>query len=140
MSLETLILLLAVGFFLYSNLIQPWRARRRRQRLRASLPEGEPVTLPERDPAAIPGHGPAAGAPTRDPAAGQPPVGTPASRRLPPSTPIGPRGPARLGLGTPTDLRRAIVLATILGPCRALEDEPREAHRTAPDTVPSPHG
>jgi hypothetical protein len=140
MSLETLILLLAVGFFLYANLIQPWRTRRRRQRLRAALPERESAAMPERVPAAMPQRGPAADTPPRDSNASQPAVGTPATRGAPTSAPIGPRGPARLGLGAPADLRRAVILATILGPCRALEDEPREAHRGAPDTAPSLRG
>jgi hypothetical protein len=73
----------------------------------------------------------------RDQTAG-PPAGPARNRRKPPGTqgepgqasrpapgaPAGVRPPARSRLGTLQELRRGIVLMTVLGPCRALESVP----------------
>ncbi|HSE91882.1 MAG TPA: hypothetical protein VLF19_01145 [Methylomirabilota bacterium] len=44
-------------------------------------------------------------------------------RLLAPAPPSPPRRPPRSRLGRPSDLRGAIVLMAVLGPCRALEHE-----------------
>jgi hypothetical protein len=72
-------------------------------------------------------------APTRVPERRPRPRAEPGRDARPtPVAPIGARPPARSRLGTLRDVRRGIVLMTVLGPCRALE--------AAPLTARSPEG
>jgi hypothetical protein len=55
---------------------------------------------------------------------------TPADTRpRAPAPSVPPRRTPRPRLGRPSDLRRAIVLMAVLGPCRALEDEEPSSRR-----------
>jgi hypothetical protein len=89
-------------------------------------------TLPP--PPTLPGPSPA---PARAPAARRPATAAPASAPAPPTPPAVPAGTgpvrrsrrASVRLGGPRDLRRAIVLATVLGPCRALEGREPDRER-----------
>jgi hypothetical protein len=133
-SLETLFFLLAVGLFVYANLIRPLRQRRRGTV--TELPPSQPDTggpTPQA-PAALEAERFGATrieveAATERP---RPPRGLGAahelarppraSRRRHPGLP----SPAELRRLAPADLRGVVVLTTVLGPCRALEASPRD--------------
>lgn len=65
-----------------------------------------------------------------------PPAERPRSAALPPPSDRRPRRPAPLG-GLP-EIRRAVVMMTILGSCRALEEPPPARRPTRPPVQPLP--
>jgi hypothetical protein len=109
-----LLLFLVVVLF---NLISMFLSRRKQQAEadEAARPPGPPPVPPRLPPRVVVAP-PRVAAPTPGPVPAPAPVRRAAVARLP-----------RGGLGGPRELRRAIVLLTVLGPCRALEDDPRGA-------------
>jgi hypothetical protein len=125
MSPEQLLLLAALALvWVVSAIVQWLRSRQRAEDAPVpTAPPGARVPPPDGwvEPARV-----------RPPEAARPPVvvaregwvGPPVAR--PPAPTLERRRPAAVRLDGPADARRAIVLMTILGPCRALERERRE--------------
>jgi hypothetical protein len=122
MSVETLILaVLLIVLPLLQQLIRATRQRNERPPepaaprpvtlARTPLPEGSVPPLPDTTPPVLPAAMPAGDA---VPALR---VGAPVTTTLTPGRTIGER--AAVALRTPRDMRGAVVLAAILGPCRA---------------------
>jgi len=115
---ELLYALAIVGFFLFNMLAQR-AARRRQQAEQAAQPEQPEPAAEEpledvwgRMPAPAPAPAPVVLALPSPP----PARSAPAPRRM---------HPVRALLNDPRDLRRAVVLTMVLGPCRALEPPER---------------
>ena len=113
---ELLYALAIVGFFLFNMLAQ--RAARRRQQEEQAAQPAQPEPVAEepledvwgRTPAPAPAPAPVVLAPP------PPPPARAAPRRM---------HPVRALLNHPRDLRRAVVLTMVLGPCRAQEPPER---------------
>jgi hypothetical protein len=137
-SIETLIFLLAVGLFVYANFVRPLLERRRRRPAPAPVRSrpgagDEAAAAPVAFDADDWGRGPApveaqAEAPRRPrpTAAPHERLGAPRPRT---SGRVSLPSPAELRRLGPRDLRGVVVLTTVLGPCRALEDADRDPPR-----------
>lgn len=113
-----LILFLVVVLF---NLISGFLSRRRE----ASAPEPAETEAPPRIPARLPPRVVVAAPRATPPSA--PPAAEPI--RVAPLRRASRPRPRRLDLGRPADLRRAVLLLTVLGPCRGLERESGDPSR-----------
>jgi len=128
MTLESLFVVLFFLLFLLSGVVRPW-LRRRRGGTGLDQPEGEEPDLSTAD---LEQEGPPLpiGAPQAS-AAPHRPRDRPAS--VPPAQTASPRPELRSlrsQLGDLREVRRGIVLMTVLGPCRALdESDPSSSER-----------
>ncbi len=111
MSLETLLVIVAVAVAALFNVILPWLKKLQEDALAGDAgpelqeaPAAVPLPAPSASPAPVPEFGPRRNAPTRTTA---------------PVAPVGARPTRRLLVGNLTGARDGIVLATVLGPCRA---------------------
>ena len=112
MNLETLVIVLAVVLTIVFNVILPWiRKQQEDGRAGNDVPEelrAAPSTVvapaPSASPAPVPEFGTRRNAPTRTTA---------------PMAPAGARPTRRSPAGSLLEVRDGIVLATVLGPCRA---------------------
>jgi len=97
-----------------ANLIARWLKARMQRRQAAETEQPRPVReIPRRLPPRVV---------ITAPEAWRPPTTAPTAITTPPlARPV--RRPPRLRLGGPPDLRRAIMLMTVLGPCRGREGE-----------------
>lgn len=110
----------AIGLF---NLLGRWLKRRMQEQARQNAPPEPPAPrFPEVEIREIPAPRRMPAAPPPEPVV--PPVRVPARRSAVREIA---RVPTRLG--GQTDLRRAIVLMSVLGPCRGLESEGPDAIR-----------
>ena len=125
---EVIYLIIFAGFVLFNWLAQQ-AARRRQQeeQARAGGPaQDEPPPVEAEPPENIWGR-------TRAPGPARPPVPAPVARPAPPPAPRR-LHPVRALLKDKRDLRRAVILKMVLGPCRA-QEQPGDAlprHRTSP--------
>jgi len=120
---ELLYVLAFIGFVLYSLFMRARAARRRPQEEEAQTAAAEPPPAEEELPEDIWGRTPApapapAAAPVKRPAPTPIRAEPPAPRR---------RHPVRALLKDKRDLRRAVILMMVLGPCRS--QEPPERNR-----------
>jgi hypothetical protein len=109
MSIEQILLFFLFILLPLLNLL----FQRIKRRAESEAPAKEPVTRVPRPPRAAPPRPPASRA-----------AGDSGRRLEPPALALPARGrrfDKRSLLGTPRDLRRGIILMTLLGPCRALE-------------------
>lgn len=114
MTPEQLLFFALIVVVALANLIARWLKARMERRRAVETKEPEQVReVPRRLPPRVVVSAPEA---RRPPAPG--PIAAPT-----PPLPRPVRRPPRFRLDRPTDLRRAIVLMTVLGPCRALERE-----------------
>ena len=113
MNFENLLVVAAILAFAFVNLILPWLRRQRRGTPadEAGVDEADEAARAAAKAAPPAGPGARREASARAPApqaAATPRVGTRTARRLP--------------LGSRAQLRQGIVLRTVLGPCRAMQD------------------
>jgi len=125
---ELLYVLAFAGFILFNYLVS--RAARRRQQEEQAEAAAQPAPLPaEEEPFEDYWGRAAAPAPARAPAVVSQPV-----RAAPPAPPPPHLHPVRALLNDKRDLRRAVILMMVLGPCRA--QEPLEPSGPQPQTKP----
>jgi len=132
---ELIYFLIFIAVFLFQHL-RKWLNRQAEKGGRPEAPPPEPEPYPVSFESSVEPSAPSAWSAS--------PISAVDFGRGPPApAPVQPRRPRRFSrqslFGTPQDVRKAVVIATILGPCRALEpsgshqgtEPPRESTRRA---------
>jgi len=114
---ELIYFLIFIALFLFQHL-RKWLTRQAEKRVPAEAVPPEPESYPDPLDLSLEKIAPAEWS-------ASPISAVDFGRRPPAPAPVQPRRPRRFSrqalFGTPQDVRKAVVIATILGPCRALE-------------------
>lgn len=115
--LELIYFLFFIALFLF-RWLRKMATRQAEKEVPVEAPPPQPVSYPDTFDSSVERYAPAAWS-------ASPISAVDFGRRPPAPTPAQPRRPRRFSrqslFGTPQDVRKAVVIATILGPCRALD-------------------